>query len=203
MIDDLVTRGVTEPYRMFTSRAEYRLSLRADNADQRLTPLGIKCGLVQEKRRNLFNSRLEILNNAKSLLNSYSITPTQAKKAGISIKQDGIHRSAMDLLSFKGVDLQKLTNIWPDLSSLDKGVRDQLEKDAVYVNYIDRQSSAVEAMRKDEQLSIPENFNFKDISGLSNEIKQKLAHSRPSTLAQAGRIEGMTPAALALSLIHI
>ena len=101
MIDDLVTRGVTEPYRMFTSRAEYRLSLRADNADQRLTPLGIKCGLVQEKRRNLFNARLEILNNAKSLLNSYSITPTQAKKAGISIKQDGIHRSAMDLLSLK------------------------------------------------------------------------------------------------------
>ncbi len=203
MIDDLVTRGVTEPYRMFTSRAEYRLSLRADNADQRLTPLGIKCGLVQEKRRNLFNARLEILNNAKSLLNSYSITPTQAKKAGISIKQDGIHRSAMDLLSFKGVDLQKLTNIWPDLSSLDKGVRDQLEKDAIYVNYIDRQSSAVEAMRKDEQLSIPENFNFKDISGLSNEIKQKLAHSRPSTLAQAGRIEGMTPAALALILTSI
>tara|TARA_B110001452_G_scaffold168412_1_gene140745 strand:+ start:2754 stop:4619 length:1866 start_codon:yes stop_codon:yes gene_type:complete len=203
MIDDLVTRGVTEPYRMFTSRAEYRLSLRADNADQRLTPLGIKCGLVHEKRRNLFNARLEILNNAKSLLNSYSITPTQAKKAGISIKQDGIHRSAMDLLSFKGVDLQKLTNIWPDLSSLDKGVRDQLEKDAVYVNYIDRQSSAVEAMRKDEQLSIPENFNFKDISGLSNEIKQKLAHSRPSTLAQAGRIEGMTPAALALILTSI
>jgi len=203
MIDDLVTRGVTEPYRMFTSRAEYRLSLRADNADQRLTPLGIKCGLVQEKRRNLFNARLEILNNAKSLLNSYSITPTQAKKAGISIKQDGIHRSAMDLLSFKGVDLQKLTNIWPDLSSLDKAVRDQLEKDAVYVNYIDRQSSAVEAMRKDEQLSIPENFNFKDISGLSNEIKQKLAQSRPSTLAQAGRIEGMTPAALALILTSI
>lgn len=203
MIDDLVTRGVTEPYRMFTSRAEYRLSLRADNADQRLTPLGIKCGLVHEKRRNLFNARLEILNNAKSLLNSYSITPTQAKKAGISIKQDGIHRSAMDLLSFKGVDLQKLTNIWPDLSSLDKGVRDQLEKDAIYVNYIDRQSSAVEAMRKDEQLSIPENFNFKDISGLSNEIKQKLAHSRPSTLAQAGRIEGMTPAALALILTSI
>lgn len=203
MIDDLVTRGVTEPYRMFTSRAEYRLSLRADNADQRLTPLGIKCGLVHEKRRNLFNARLEILNNAKSLLNSYSITPTQAKKAGISIKQDGIHRSAMDLLSFKGVDLQKLTNIWPDLSSLDKGVRDQLEKDAVYVNYIDRQSSAVEAMRKDEQLSIPENFNFKGISGLSNEIKQKLAQSRPSTLAQAGRIEGMTPAALALILTSI
>jgi len=203
MIDDLVTRGVTEPYRMFTSRAEYRLSLRADNADQRLTPLGIKCGLVQEKRRNLFNARLEILNNAKSLLNSYSITPTQAKKAGISIKQDGIHRSAMDLLSFKGVDLQKLTNIWPDLSSLDKGVRDQLEKDAIYVNYIDRQSSAVEAMRKDEQLSIPENFNFKGISGLSNEIKQKLAQSRPSTLAQAGRIEGMTPAALALILTSI
>lgn len=203
MIDDLVTRGVTEPYRMFTSRAEYRLSLRADNADQRLTPLGIQCGLVQEKRQISFNARLEILNNAKSLLNSYSITPTQAKKAGISIKLDGIHRSAMDLLSFKGVDLQKLTNIWPDLSSLDKGVRDQLEKDAVYVNYIDRQSAAVEAMRKDELLSIPENFNFKDISGLSNEIKQKLAQSRPSTLAQAGRIEGMTPAALALILTSI
>ena len=203
MIDDLVTRGVSEPYRMFTSRAEFRLSLRADNADQRLTGIGIKCGLVGEKRQNIFNKKIHALDKAKALLSSYSITPTQAKKAGISIKQDGIRRSAMELLSFKDVDFNKLEHIWPGFPDFNQEVRDQLEKDAIYINYIERQSAAVNAMRKDEKLSIPENFNYSDISGLSNELKQKLIHSRPASLAQAGRIEGMTPAGLALILTSI
>ena len=203
MIDDLVTRGVSEPYRMFTSRAEFRLSLRADNADQRLTGIGIKCGLVGEKRQNIFNKKIHALDKAKALLSSYSITPTQAKKAGISIKQDGIRRSAMELLSFKDVDFNKLEHIWPGFPDFNQEVRDQLEKDAIYINYIERQSAAVNAMRKDEKLSIPENLNYSDISGLSNELKQKLIHSRPASLAQAGRIEGMTPAGLALILTSI
>jgi tRNA uridine 5-carboxymethylaminomethyl modification enzyme len=203
MIDDLVTRGVSEPYRMFTSRAEFRLSLRADNADQRLTGIGIKCGLVGEKRQNIFNKKIHALDKAKALLSSYSITPTQAKKAGISIKQDGIRRSAMEILSFKDVDFSKLEHIWPGFPDFNQEVRDQLEKDAIYINYIERQSAAVNAMRKDEKLSIPENLNYSDISGLSNELKQKLIHSRPASLAQAGRIEGMTPAGLALILTSI
>ena len=203
MIDDLVTRGVSEPYRMFTSRAEFRLSLRADNADQRLTGIGIKCGLVGEKRQNIFNKKIHALDKAKALLSSYSITPTQAKKAGISIKQDGIRRSAMELLSFKDVDFSKLEHIWPGFPDFNQEVRDQLEKDAIYINYIERQSAAVNAMRRDEKLSIPENLNYSDISGLSNELKQKLIHSRPASLAQAGRIEGMTPAGLALILTSI
>ena len=168
MIDDLVTRGVSEPYRMFTSRAEFRLSLRADNADQRLTGIGIKCGLVGEKRQNIFNKKIHALDKAKALLSSYSITPTQAKKAGISIKQDGIRRSAMELLSFKDVDFSKLEHIWPGFPDFNQEVRDQLEKDAIYINYIERQSAAVNAMRKDEKLSIPEHLNYRDISGLSN-----------------------------------
>ena len=203
MIDDLVTRGVSEPYRMFTSRAEYRLSLRADNADQRLTPLGISCGLVGLRRKKIFDAKIEKLETAKMLLRSLKITPSEAKKTGISIKQDGVRRSAMDLLSHKDITTSKLVDIWPELSVLNSEIREQVEKDAVYVNYIDRQQSAVNAMRKDEKLAIPDSFNFTNISGISNEIKQKLLQARPTTLAQAGRIEGMTPAALALILTTI
>jgi tRNA uridine 5-carboxymethylaminomethyl modification enzyme len=203
MIDDLVTRGVSEPYRMFTSRAEYRLSLRADNADQRLTALGIACGLVGDERKAAFEDKMNRLESAKETLNTLSITPSQAKKAGISMKQDGVRRSAMDLLSFKDMDTSKLTTIWPELAVLDTETREQVEKDAIYVNYIDRQQNAVNAMRKDEKLEIPDDFTFTGISGLSNELTQKLIAARPSTLAQAGRIEGMTPAALALILTTI
>ena len=203
MIDDLVTRGVSEPYRMFTSRAEYRLSLRADNADQRLTPLGIACGLVGETRKMLFEDKMARLESAKESLKGLSITPSQAKKAGISMKQDGVRRTAMDLLSFKDMDTSKLAVIWPELADLDTETREQVEKDAIYVNYIGRQQNAVNAMRKDEKLEIPDGFSFQGIPGLSNELQQKLLAARPSTLAQAGRIEGMTPAALALILTTI
>ncbi|MEJ6708813.1 MAG: tRNA uridine-5-carboxymethylaminomethyl(34) synthesis enzyme MnmG, partial [Amylibacter sp.] len=203
MIDDLVTRGVSEPYRMFTSRAEYRLSLRADNADQRLTPLGIMCGLVSDERAQAFGDKMDRLTTATETLNKLNITPTDAKKAGISIKQDGVRRSAMDLLSFKDVSTNELAEIWPELASIDRETREQLEKDAIYVNYIDRQQSAVNAMRKDEKLEIPDGFSFEGIPGLSNELQQKLIAARPATLAQAGRLEGMTPAALALILTTI
>lgn len=203
MVDDLVTRGVSEPYRMFTSRAEYRLSLRADNADQRLTPLGIECGLVGKVRKKSFEQKMERLTIAKASLSELTITPTRAKKAGISIKQDGVRRSAMDLLSFKDVSTVDLAKIWPELANIDAETQAQVEKDAIYVNYIDRQQTAVNAMRKDEQLEIPDGFTFEGIPGLSNELQQKLATARPATLAQAGRIEGMTPAALALILTTI
>jgi tRNA uridine 5-carboxymethylaminomethyl modification enzyme len=203
MIDDLVTRGVSEPYRMFTSRAEYRLSLRADNADQRLTPLGIACGLVGEVRKRAFDQKMQRLQGAQKVLNTLSITPTEAKRAGISIKQDGVRRTAMDLLSLKDVSTEDLAEIWPELKGIDADTREQVEKDAIYVNYIDRQQLAVNAMRKDEQLTIPDGFSFTGIPGLSNELQQKLSQARPATLAQAGRIEGMTPAALALILTTI
>ena len=203
MIDDLVTRGVSEPYRMFTSRAEYRLSLRADNADQRLTPLGISVGLVGVQRERVFRDKMERLATATRTLSSLTITPTDAKKAGISIKQDGVRRTAMDLLSFKDVTTAQLARIWPQLSEMDAEVCEQVEKDAIYVNYIDRQQNAVNAMRKDEKLEIPDGFSFDGVSGLSNELQLKLATARPTTLGQASRIEGMTPAALALILTTI
>ncbi len=203
MIDDLVTRGVSEPYRMFTSRAEYRLSLRADNADQRLTPLGISVGLVGVQRERVFRDKMERLATATRTLSSLAITPTDAKKAGISIKQDGVRRTAMDLLSFKDVTTAQLAKIWPQLSEMDAEVCEQVEKDAIYVNYIDRQQNAVNAMRKDEKLEIPDGFSFDGVSGLSNELQLKLATARPTTLGQASRIEGMTPAALALILTTI
>ena len=203
MIDDLVTRGVSEPYRMFTSRAEYRLSLRADNADQRLTPLGISVGLVGVQRERVFRDKMERLATATRTLSSLTITPTDAKKAGISIKQDGVRRTAMDLLSFKDVTTAQLARIWPQLSEMDAEVCEQVEKDAIYVNYIDRQQNAVNAMRKDEKLEIPDGFSFDGVSGLSSELQLKLATARPTTLGQASRIEGMTPAALALILTTI
>ena len=203
MIDDLVTRGVSEPYRMFTSRAEYRLSLRADNADQRLTPLGISVGLVGVQRERVFRDKMERLATATRTLSSLAITPTDAKKAGISIKQDGVRRTAMDLLSFKDVTTAQLARIWPQLSEMDAEVCEQVEKDAIYVNYIDRQQNAVNAMRKDEKLEIPDGFSFDGVSGLSSELQLKLATARPTTLGQASRIEGMTPAALALILTTI
>jgi tRNA uridine 5-carboxymethylaminomethyl modification enzyme len=177
--------------------------LRADNADQRLTPLGIANGLVGEARKVAYEDKMERLESAKESLNTLSITPSQAKKAGLSMKQDGVRRSAMDLLSLKDVNTAKLSEIWPELANLDNETRDQVEKDAIYVNYIDRQQNAVNAMRKDEKLEIPDDFSFKGIPGLSNELQQKLITARPSTLAQAGRIEGMTPAALALILTTI
>jgi len=200
MIDDLTTRGVSEPYRMFTSRAEYRLSLRADNADQRLTPKGIAVGLVHEDRKAVFLGKMDRLNAAKSLLSDKSLTPNEAKKHGIKVNQDGARRAVIDLLALQDVNLQKLASVWPEISDLDADIAEQVERDALYARFIDRQKSDVDAMRRDENLRIPDGFSYMGVPGLSNELQQKLTKVRPANLAQAGRIDGMTPSALTLLL---
>lgn len=200
MIDDLTTRGVSEPYRMFTSRAEYRLSLRADNADQRLTPKGIALGLVHERRKMAFTDKMDRLDAAKTMLSGKSLTPNEAKNHGIKINQDGVRRTAIDLLAFQDVKLQNLTNVWPEIKGIDVEIAEQVERDALYARFIDRQKSDVEAMRRDENLRIPDGFSYMGIPGLSNELQQKLTKAQPDNLAQAGRIEGMTPSALTLLL---
>lgn len=203
MIDDLVTRGVTEPYRMFTSRAEFRLSLRADNADQRLTPLGLAIGCVGEQRREAFGRKMEALGSARAQLESQSYSPNQAAAAGIRIGQDGQRRSAFALLAFPDVGFDDLLRLDPSLASLDAEVREQIARDAMYATYIDRQAVEVEALRRDESHEIPVEFDYRALSGLSFELTAKLERARPATLAQAGRIDGMTPAALTLILAAI
>ena len=200
MIDDLVTRGVTEPYRMFTSRAEYRLSLRADNADQRLTAKGEVIGCVSDHRRGEFAKKLEALAAAKLQLSERSLSPTEAQAAGLRVNQDGQRRSALDLLSFPDIGFDDLERVWPELSAIKPTISDQLARDAVYAHYLDRQNRDIDAMRRDEALVIPSTFSFMGIPGLSNELQQKLDRIRPETLAQARRIDGMTPAALTLIL---
>ncbi len=203
MIDDLTTRGITEPYRMFTSRAEYRLSLRADNADQRLTPLGLELGCVSETRRVAFETKMHAIEEARSLLTSLSVTPAEAVKKGIPINQDGIRRTAFDLLSYPDMDFERLTQLWPELGGIDKAIAEQVATDALYAVYLERQAADIEALKRDEALAIPEDFDFNALAGLSNEVKQKLETVRPATLAQASRMDGMTPAALTLLLSHV
>jgi len=203
MIDDLVTRGVSEPYRMFTSRAEYRLSLRADNADQRLTPVGIEIGCVSDQRKVAFDQKMEALESAKSLCESLVMKPKEAREFGIKMNMDGMARTGLDLLSYPDITLKKLENKWPELSGIPENIQKQVENDARYAHYIDRQKSDVEAMRRDEALVIPDGFDYADISGLSNEMIDKLSAAKPATLGQANRIEGVTPAALTLILSRI
>jgi tRNA uridine 5-carboxymethylaminomethyl modification enzyme len=203
MIDDLVTRGVTEPYRMFTSRAEYRLMLRADNADQRLTPLGIAAGCVGETRRVAFQAKQAKLEAGAALLRGLTLTPDQAAKAGLTINRDGRKRSAFDLLSYPEIDLARLARIWPEIGALDETIANQLAVDARYAVYIARQEMDVAAFRKDEAIAIPDGFSFEALPGLSNEIRQKLARHKPASLGQAARLDGMTPAALMLLLAHL
>jgi tRNA uridine 5-carboxymethylaminomethyl modification enzyme len=203
MIDDLVTRGVSEPYRMFTSRAEFRLALRADNADQRLTPLGIALGCVGDLRRSVFEDKLERLTSAKNRLSQVTYTPKQIKDAGVSVNQDGSRRSGFDLLAFPDVDFGTLLKLDSSLSDIDDEVRQQIARDALYFNYIERQKRDVAAMQRDEGQKIPADFNFMVLEGLSNELKGKLDKARPETLAQAGRIDGMTPAAMTLLLAKL
>ena len=203
MIDDLTTRGITEPYRMFTSRAEYRLSLRADNADQRLTPLGMDLGCVSKARRIAFETKMRAIDAARTLLTSLSITPAEARKKGIPINQDGIRRTAFELLSYPDMDYDRLTGIWPELGGVGKDIAEQVATDALYAVYLERQAADIEALKRDEALAIPEDFDFNALAGLSNEVKQKLEAVRPATLAQASRMDGMTPAALTLLLSHV
>ncbi len=200
MIDDLVTRGVTEPYRMFTSRAEYRLTLRADNADQRLTPFGISNGLVGTQRAQVFYVKQQALDEARNWARATTLTPNEAKVHGISINQDGRRRSVIDLLALPTVDLETLAPVWPQLAELPDEISEQLEIEGLYSGYLDRQEADIVAFKKDEQLRLPADLPYGDVPGLSNEVRQRLAAARPLTLGQAGRVEGVTPAALAVLL---
>ena len=203
MIDDLVTRGVSEPYRMFTSRAEYRLRLRADNADQRLTLLGARVGCVGPKRMRAFAAKAEAIGDARRLLESLSLTPDQAAGYGIALNRDGRRRSAFDLLSLPGISVSTLSAIWPKLLAIPAATAERLGVDARYAVYLDRQEASILAFKKDEAAAIPPAIDFAAIAGLSNEVRQKLERHRPTTLAQAARIDGVTPAALMLLLAHI
>lgn len=203
MIDDLVTRGVSEPYRMFTSRAEFRLSLRADNADQRLTPIGIDLGLVGETRKKAFGLKMEKLAQGKEMLNKVIVGQSEARKAGINVSNDGVKRSAYQLLSFPNVQFENLIFLSPELEKVDQSSREQLEKEALYSNYLTRQEKEAEALKRDEAYKIPKDINYFSLAGLSSELIEKLETVRPETLGQAGRIEGMTPSALTLILAKV
>ena len=203
MVDDLITRGVAEPYRMFTSRAEFRLHLRSDNADQRLTELGIAKGLVGPTRQEAYQAKVKALDVGRTLLQSLRTTPSRAREAGIVVNADGQHRSAFDLLAYPKVGPAEVTALWPEIGLITTAVLEQLAIDAQYAVYLDRQKADVEAMRRDEGIAIPAWIDYADIPGLSNELRQKLALQRPQTLAQAQAIEGMTPAAATLLLAII
>lgn len=203
MIDDLVTRGVSEPYRMFTSRAEYRLSLRADNADERLTPIGEANGLIGRERREKFANRMADLERGRSLAGSLSLTSAQAAKAGLKVNQDGQRRSALDLIAAPHVGFAAVAQVWPALAALPAHVVAALEADALYSGYMNRQAADIDAMRKDEKLELPGDLDYTLLPSLSAEVKQKLQRTRPATIGQAARIEGMTPAALAQLLGHV
>jgi tRNA uridine 5-carboxymethylaminomethyl modification enzyme len=203
MVDDLVTRGVAEPYRMFTSRAEFRLHLRADNADQRLTPLGVETGLVGAQRAELFAAKSAELSRGRVLLHQLKASPSAARQAGIAVNADGKARSAFDLLSYPDVSVADATRLWPELTSIPEPILGQLVVDAQYAVYLDRQARDIEAVRRDEQKPIPEELDYAAIPGLSMELRQKLAQYRPQTIAQAQAMDGMTPAAITLLLAVI
>ena len=203
LIDDLTTKGVLEPYRMFTSRAEFRLLLRADNADQRLTNSGLKLGTISDLRKKVFQNKMKDIKDAMVLFKSLRITPNQAETVGIKVKKDGKKRTAFDLLGQSFENIKKMTLIWPDIGKIDFGVINQLSNIAKYEVYIDRQKAEVEATKKYESIKIPNDLDYKKIKGLSNEILSKLELIRPTNLLQASRIEGVTPAAMTLVNLHI
>ncbi|NVJ99570.1 MAG: tRNA uridine-5-carboxymethylaminomethyl(34) synthesis enzyme MnmG [Alphaproteobacteria bacterium] len=204
MLDDLVTQGTREPYRMFTSRAEYRLLLRADNADQRLTDKGASIGLVGDARQQAFADKKTALAAGRDVLKSVSLTPNEAEKHGLNINKDGVRRDGETLLAFSTITFDMLKGIWPDgLGAIDPAIAEQLAIDAMYRGYLERQQQDVEAFRKDEALEIPEDLDFALITGLSNEMREKFKEARPATLGAAARIAGVTPAALTLLLGHI
>lgn len=203
MIDDLTTRGVTEPYRMFTSRAEYRLRLRADNADERLTPLGEDISCVGTERVRHFRDRMAALETGRAMLQGLSLTPREAASFRLHLNQDGRRRTAFELLAYPNVSWDQLAAIWPQLGDVAPATAARLQTDARYSVYLQRQEADIAAFRKDEQIAIPRAFDYGTISGLSNEVRQKLQQHCPATLAQAGRIDGVTPAALMLILAHL
>ncbi len=202
MIDDLVTRGVSEPYRMFTSRAEYRLTLRADNADQRLTDKGIALGCVGSARATRHGAKMAALQAAKSLAKGLAITPNEAAKYGLALNRDGHRRSAFELLAYPEVSWDQLRGIWPELSAVDSPIAVHLEIDAKYDVYLKRQTADVDAFRRDESLVLAD-VDYTAVPGLSNEVRAKLEKAQPRTVGQAGRIDGMTPAALGILAAYL
>ena len=203
MIDDLVTKGVAEPYRMFTSRAEYRLSLRADNADARLTQIGINIGVVHHSRSRIFTKKLNKIKELSNSLKTLNISPNQAEKFGVRIAKDGVRRSAFEILSRDGVTFNKLREIWNEIPIASRDEEEQIEISAHYSGYLDKQKSDIIAFRKDESLKIPESIDYNKLSGLSNEVKSKFKLIKPKTLGQALRIDGITPAAAYILLAHV
>jgi tRNA uridine 5-carboxymethylaminomethyl modification enzyme len=203
MIDDLVTRGVSEPYRMFTSRAEFRLTLRADNADQRLSGRGIDLGVVGSRRASVFHVKQRALEAARARAAALAVTPSEAVRHGIRVNEDGQRRSLVQLLSYPGVGWAEVERLWPELGAWTPAVREQIEVDAAYAGYLDRQQAEVDAFRRDEALALPAELDYAAVPGLSNECRQKLATVRPQTLGQASRIEGVTPGAITALLAHV
>ncbi len=203
MIDDLVTRGVSEPYRMFTSRAEYRLQLRADNADQRLTDIGIAVGCVNSERARMHQEKSSALKDAREFAKSVSVTPREAERHGLSLNKDGQRRTAFELLSYPNVTTTDLAKIWPRFGEFAQNISEQIETDAKYDVYLSRQAADIAAYRRDESFELPRDFDYAALPGLSNEMKQKLQTHRPRTIGHAGRIDGVTPAALTLLAAHV
>lgn len=202
LIDDLITRGVSEPYRMFTSRSEYRLSLRIDNVDERLTGKGLAIGCVGPEREAHFRRSQDEIRETRQRLQALALTPQEASRHGLELNQDGIRRSAYQLLSYPSIGWDDVMRIWPDLAGVSAPVRERLETDATYAVYLDRQQADIAAYRRDEGVVLEESIDFQGLPGLSNEIKAKLDLVRPKTLGQAARIEGITPAALTLLAAH-
>ncbi len=203
MVDDLINLGTREPYRMFTSRAEYRLSIRADNADQRLTPLGIELGCVSAARTAVFVAKSQTLQQGRSQLRTLAASPNELRKHNIEVNLDGVRRSAWEMLCYPNMSMKRLGTVWPDLNTLQPAIANQLEIEGLYASYLKRQDADIAAFRRDEALRIPDDMEFKGIAGLSNEVVDKLTLSRPATLGAASRISGMTPAALTVLLTYI
>ena len=203
MIDDLTRTGVSEPYRMFTSRAEFRLSLRADNADRRLTPLGLSLGIIDADRRKVFAASEAALEAARTQLEASTLTPSEAQRHGLPVNLDGRRRSAWQLLSQTDVDLDRLAKVLPELGEFSGPIRERIEIEAAYDVYLDRQRKDQERLRRDEKRALPVDLNYMAMVGLSNELRQKLTDRRPASIAEAEAIDGMTPAALAIILVAL
>jgi tRNA uridine 5-carboxymethylaminomethyl modification enzyme len=202
MVDDLITKGVSEPYRMFTSRAEYRLTLRADNADIRLTPIAIKNNFISKERKSKFINKINSLSNIKLFLQKTVVSPSFLKNKGIKMSQDGKKRSLLEILKFKDVNFSKLRLIFKDIPKITKEIEDIVKIECHYSGYILKQKEDVDIFKKDENLKIPKNINYRNIPGLSNEIKRKLTEIKPETFGQALRIDGVTPASINILMIY-
>ncbi|MVA21577.1 tRNA uridine-5-carboxymethylaminomethyl(34) synthesis enzyme MnmG [Agrobacterium vitis] len=203
MIDDLISHGVTEPYRMFTSRAEFRLSLRADNADMRLTPIGIALGCIASDQEKRFKDYRHQIDDTINMLETRKLTPNEAAAVGIPVNQDGRRRTALELLAYPDISIADLSRLWPELAALDSKVAEAVEIHATYAVYMDRQNADIAATKRDEDRLIPKDFDYASLSGLSNELKQKLEKTRPENLSQAAKVEGMTPAAISLLIAFL